>query len=468
MIAALPMSFPWKNRRRLSTRLLGLAGVLCCGGTALAQNPQALFPPNVILPNNNSLPIGEVGGLEGNAYTARASDPTSLWFNPAGIAGANVSTVSASTGTFRILTVSPQKLEGRGGSIDQLPAAVGFVLKKPFNWEAWTFGFAIVRTAAWSQFTDGVVNTPDPRQSITLSADTSFSRTTVAITMGHAGGQDWRFGGGLLLDILNLRSVQSLTFRQETDTFVRTFLDSYRAGGSQVNLRLGLGAQTDLSKHVKLGAVLRTPGVRILPGGSFNIDVVDQRGAQSDQFSFFDSTNITFKYILPLEAAVGAAWVSDVGEVELNLKAQTGHSAYDGFSSTRSVVRITDPGDGTPARKTSTPFPGIPFEARSIVSVSLGGFLNLSKDSRWKLHAGFANDPSPVAGNDGFFDRISLNSVTLGVSGASKHISGSLGFNYQFGSSEQRLVADLAGTELTRTKVKISNIGIIYSVSYVF
>ena len=435
---------------------------------ALAQNPQALFPPNVILPNNNSLPIGEVGGLEANAYTARASDPTSLWFNPAGIAGANVSTVSASTGTFRILTVSPQKLEGNGGSIDQLPAAVGFVLKKPFNWETWTFGFAIVRTAAWSQFTDGVVSTPDPRQRITLSADTSFNRTTVALTMGHGGGEDWRFGGGLLLDILNLHSVQSLTFRQETETYVRTFLDSYRAAGSQVNLRLGLGAQVDLSKHVKLGAVLRTPGVRILPGGSFNIDVVDQRGAVSDQLSFFDSTNITFKYVLPLEVAVGAAWVSDVGEIELDLKAQTGHSVYDGFSSTKSVVRIADPGDGTPAQQMSIPFPGIPFASRSIVSVALGGFLNLSKDGRWKLHAGFANDPSPVAGADGFFDRINLNSVTLGVGGASKHISGSLGLNYQFGSSEQRLVADLAGTELTRTKVKISNIGIIYSVSYVF
>jgi hypothetical protein len=435
---------------------------------ALAQNPQALFPPNVILPNNNSLPIGEVGGLEANAYTARASDPTSLWFNPAGIAGANVSTVSASTGTFRILTVSPQKLEGSGGSIDQLPAAVGFVLKKPFHWETWTFGFAIVRTAAWSQFTNGVVATSNPRERITLSADSSFNRTTVAITMGHSGGEEWRLGGGLLLDILSLHSVQSLTFRQETETYVRTFLDSYRASGSQVNLRLGLGAQSDLSKHVKVGAVLRTPGVRILPGGSFNIDVVDQRGALSDQLSFFDSTNITFKYILPLEAAVGAAWVSDVGEVELNLKAQTSHSAYDGFSSTKSVVRISDPGDGTPARQTSAPFPGIPFASRSAVSVALGGFLNLSKDGLWKLHAGFANDPSPVSGADGFFDRISLNSVTLGVGGSSKHISGSLGFNYQFGSSEQRLVADLAGTELTRTKVKISNIGIIYSVSYVF
>jgi hypothetical protein len=30
------MSFPWKNRRRLNALLLGLAGVLCCGGTAFA------------------------------------------------------------------------------------------------------------------------------------------------------------------------------------------------------------------------------------------------------------------------------------------------------------------------------------------------------------------------------------------------------------------------------------------------
>ncbi len=401
------------------TRSVAAVAFIVCGlwtaEVALAQNPQALFPPNVILPNNNSLPIGETGGLEANAYTARASDPASLWFNPAGIAGANVSAVSASTGTFRILTVSPQKLEGRGGSIDQLPAAVGFVLKKPFDWEKWTFGFAIVRTAAWSQFTDGVVSAPDPRERITLSADTSFNRTTVALTLGHDGGKDWRLGGGLLIDILNFRSVQSLTFRQQTETYVRTFLDSYRAAGNQVNLRLGLGTQVDLSKHVRLGAVVRSPGVRILPGGSFNIDVVDQRGALSDQLSFFDSTNITFKYILPLEAAAAAAWVSDIGEIELDLKAQTGHSVYDGFSSTKSVIQITDPGDGTPARQTLTPFPGIPFAARSIVSVALGGFLNLSQDRLWKLHAGFANDPSPVASADGFFDRITLNSVTLGV-----------------------------------------------------
>jgi hypothetical protein len=110
------------------TRSTAMAAVTVFGllatEAALAQNPQALFPPNVILPNNYSLPIGQIGGLEGNAYTARASDPTALWFNPAGIAGANVSTVSASTGSFRVLTVSPQLLEGNGHSLDCRPASL--------------------------------------------------------------------------------------------------------------------------------------------------------------------------------------------------------------------------------------------------------------------------------------------------------------------------------------------------------
>ncbi len=435
---------------------------------ALAQNPQALFPPNIILPNNYSLPIGQIGGLEGNAYTARAADPTALWFNPAGIAGANVSTVSASTGSFRVLTVSPQLLEGSGHSLDQLPAAVGLVQKKPFHWEAWTLGVAIVRTAAWSQSTDGVVSSPLPSQYIALSADASFNRTTFALTLGREVGRKWRVGGGLLVDVLNLRSVQSLTFRDQTATYVRTFLDSYRATGSQVELRLGLGGQIDLSKHIKFGAVLRTPGVRVLSSGTFTIDVVDQQGAASQQLYFFDSTNTTFRYNLPLEVGVGGAWVSDIGEIELDLRAQTGHSVYDGFASTNRVVHISDPGDGTPAQQTTTPFPGIPFASRSIVSVALGGFINLSKDGRWKLHSGFATDPTPVGSDDGFFDRISMNSVTLGIGGSSKHISGSLGFNYQWGYSEQRLVSDIEGNELTRTRVKVSTIGILYSVSYVF
>ncbi len=219
------------------------------------------------------------------------------------IARANVSTVSPAPALPRPDGLTAL-LEGSGHSLDQLPAAVGLVQKKPFQWEAWTLGVAIVRTAAWSQSTDGVVSSPLPSQYIALSADASFNRTTFALTLGREVGKKWRVGGGLLVDVLNLRSVQSLTFRDQTATYVRTFLDSYRATGSQVEVRVGLGGQIDLSKHIKFGAVLRTPGVRVPSSGTFTIDVVDQQGAASEQLYFFDSTNTTFRYNLPLEVGV--------------------------------------------------------------------------------------------------------------------------------------------------------------------
>jgi len=41
-------------------------------------------PPNLVLNNYDSVPVGPYGGLEGSAYAARVGDPSAAWFNPAG------------------------------------------------------------------------------------------------------------------------------------------------------------------------------------------------------------------------------------------------------------------------------------------------------------------------------------------------------------------------------------------------
>ena len=47
--------------------------------------PAVTVPPiSLILPNYNSVPIGEVAGLEGGAFVARANDTSSGFYNPAG------------------------------------------------------------------------------------------------------------------------------------------------------------------------------------------------------------------------------------------------------------------------------------------------------------------------------------------------------------------------------------------------
>ena len=58
---------------------IGLA--LCAGWLiavpAFAQVEQVSTPPpNLVLDNYNSVPVGPYGGLEGPAYVARVSDPS--------------------------------------------------------------------------------------------------------------------------------------------------------------------------------------------------------------------------------------------------------------------------------------------------------------------------------------------------------------------------------------------------------
>ena len=265
---------------------------------------------------------------------------------------------------------------------------------------------------------------------------------------------------------MNLRNVQSLSYRAETGSFIRTALASGRATGSQATLRLGLGTQADLCPEWKFGATLRTPGVRIFPSGFYAIDALNQNGAASQQVSFFDA-EADFRYKDPWELAVGFAWVRPTFEIELNLKGQSGISAYEGFASTKSVLRMNDPGTGTPVVVTS-PFPGVTFENRAILNVSLGGHLRLDEKGVWNLHAGFSTDRSPVGDGDAFFNRTNLTNVTIGVSGAAFHLAGSLGLSYQFGTTDDLTVPDLGGGDVARSTYKVSNFGILYSVSYAF
>ena len=345
--------------------------------------------------------------------------------------------------------------------------AVGLLYRKPWGQENLTLGFSVARTAAWSQSTDAQILVPGALRSYTtLSADSEFNRTTISIAAAWSSGS-WRLGGGLLGDILNLRDVQAASYRQETGGAVQTSVGSYRATGGQGMLRLGLGAQADLSEEWKFGAILRTPGIRIVPSGVYAVDVVAQTGSRSQQSTFFDA-EADFQYKLPFEASIGIAWVRPTFEVEIDVKGQTATSTYDGFSSTQPVVSINDPGTGGQAVVTTSPFPGRKFQGRAIVNLSIGGWLRLDEKGIWKLHAGFSTDQSPVGSEDQFFSRVNLSNATLGLGGAVGKIAGSLGLTYQFGTTDDVTVVDAGGGTLARTKFKISNFGILYSLTYAF
>src|SRR6186713_891282 len=83
-------------------------------------------PPNLVVSNYDSVPVGPFGGLEGTAYVARVGDPSAAWFNPAGLARQSGAQISGSAGVYQRTSITPQALPNHGGSFQQLPNFVGF------------------------------------------------------------------------------------------------------------------------------------------------------------------------------------------------------------------------------------------------------------------------------------------------------------------------------------------------------
>jgi hypothetical protein len=166
---------------------------------ASAQVDQvATPPPNLVLSNYESVPVGPFGGLEGDAYVARVGDPSAAWFNPAGLARQNTAQISGSAGVYQRTSITPNSLPNRGGSFQQLPNFVGFSFAPRPNL---TVGAALVTTNAWNQETDSELISPvtggQPRSPTqqTRSSSAACSRSAPAITAAVPGAMaaGWRF-----------------------------------------------------------------------------------------------------------------------------------------------------------------------------------------------------------------------------------------------------------------------------------
>jgi hypothetical protein len=115
----------------------------------------AVAPANGILPNYNSVAIGEIGSLEGNAFVARADDSSAAWYNPAGLTLAKQSTVSGSGGAFQSVAVTPEGFKKSGTSFRIIPTATSFTVKDLFGSKKWAGGLSLAVVNAWAQSVDG-------------------------------------------------------------------------------------------------------------------------------------------------------------------------------------------------------------------------------------------------------------------------------------------------------------------------
>ena len=446
----------------IAAAAFNLAAGLAAQGTSILQPPAFALT----LPNYYMTPIGQVASLEGGAYVARTDDASSNWYNPAGLALADKSSVSSSAGTYQILSLVPTDLqsEDSGGSSQQVPALVGVVVKKLLHDQRFTLGFAGVRTNSWEQQTDVQIDelSLTPGRLLSYSADSQFRRSEFSGGVGYADGGPWRFGGTLAIANTNLHTNGSLAESIVESNGLSAGQASQRVSGSITQLRVTGGAQYQLTPEILLGAIARSPGVTLFRSADYSADAVASAGDASASFSFFDPKP-RFDYKLPFQLVAGAALDRGRWELEVDVMFSTGTSSYDLFSSDQTGILILDDGQGGPPVVEQVPFGDVVSENRAVFNVAFGGSYALTENRVWALHFGFHTDYSPVGDADQFFSRVNLYSATLGVTGTVSGFTAALGFNYQFGDANEVPLA-----EVLQSDIAVDSLAIIYSVAYRF
>jgi hypothetical protein len=423
------------------------------------------LPPNLVLPNYNTVPVGPFGGLEGAAFAARVGDPSAAWFNPAGLARESTPQISGSAGVYQRTSVSPEALPNQGGSIQQLPNFVGFTFTPSSEV---TVGAALVTTNAWNQETDAelITSVPGGQQRFAYSADSEFDQRVLALGGGYHGTGPWRFGGGLAFSLMSLRLVQSASDRLTGGAGLQSLLVSSRSSASALQLRSQLGVQRDVARW-RFGAAVRTPGLTLHRSAALTLDAVLDAGASSLGSSVFDA-DATIEYHLPWELQGGGAWVANRVELEVDLQAYSSIDAYPLISTSNPALIYGDAGANQPPAVISRPFPGLISASDGVVNVTAGGDVRLFANRDMRLHASVGNNRSPVAGADTIFNTVDLVTWTLGLSGSLGKFRFSAGFNNQSGSSDAITLRNLLNARVVQTPMDVNMAGFIYSLAYQF
>jgi hypothetical protein len=453
--------------RGMRRTLFSLIVVASTSAHLEAQNVDqvATVPPNVLLANYDNVPVGPFGGLEGSAYVARVSDPSAVWFNPAGLTRQAGAQISGSAGVYQWTAVSPQALPNSGGSAQQLPNYVGFTFHVRGGLTA---GGALLTTNSWIQQIDSSFtrSVPDRQERFAYSADSQFVRRVAAVGAGYQVSGPLRVGAGLAFSPVTVRLVQGISDRLAADTGLDTLLVVAHASGSALQLRGQGGVQYD-TPQVHFGAAIRTPGLTIRRQGTVTLEGTLDRGAPSLGASLFDA-DARFQYRLPWELQGGAAYIRDRVEVEVDIQGYTSIPVHPLLATDQPTLIYGDAGAGGLPTVVSRPFGGLRSESEGVVNVAVGGHIRPIRDRDLRVHGGFATSRSPVGDGDQVFSKVDLISWTVGASGTWAKFQFALGFNWRVGTTSDVLVRNLLNGDPVRTAIDVRTGGLIYSVAYQF
>ena len=190
-------------------------------------------------------------------------------------------------------------------------------------------------------------------------------------------------------------------------------------------------------------------------------------GTTKTTASFFDaSPDVTAR--VPLEVKLGAAYVGRRGQIEFDVLTYAGAGTYLAVESSQPLTVLSDPGLGGPPTRQVFSMNPVVVDSRAVVNVAVGGLYNVTSNGTWRIHGGFSTDRSPVGPSDTRFTKVDMQTWTVGFSGSTKILLGSFGVRYESGLSDDYTLRRLQNGEVFHTKIKVANLGLVYSFAFRF
>jgi long-subunit fatty acid transport protein len=425
------------------------------------------IPANILLPNYERVPLGQRQALEGGAYLVRADDAMAPWYNPAGLASSPRTQVSAGSNAYEGVSLELAGRAQQTGSLRFAPLGsyFGVVIAEPvIDSNRYRLGFSIANPLAWEP--GSIQFTPELRPGVGLGLvdDASLSRFEPALSIGYRATDRVRLGAGLGLSITSLKQHQDVSIRAGDPNAGHTQRRTFITDGSVYHGLAHAGVQWDVTDAFAVGATFQSSGWR-LSGSSHLLYSFGDYTADGFDDAAFAEHEARFDYRLPLALGAGAAYRFGRGALEVDVRyyaPEDPHAMFETDTRGRRVVA-----DSTGTTTTELAFRPTLNEWREVVNVSVGGNYQLSR--RFRLHAGFNTDRSPVADpTTSIFRRVNLLGFSTGVSFETSQFTGALGTAYSTGESDQVVnIVDDQGNPIS-SSLRVRSFRVFYAISFTF
>ena len=239
-----------------------------------AQTASISAPSLFIAPNEGRNPAGQIEGIEGGAFTARAADVGAIFYNPAGLGLSKKSSVSAASAAYEWTFYSGEvgDVADTGSRLSNNGRLFGFVIGGDvLGNEKLSLGLAFPTPVSWKPTLQlsGVVGSGFSGAGMIYSTDGSYTDVLPTIAAGYALRPGLRVGGSVGLSFLTLSNDQNGAIQGITPEGAALAQRTFRADGTSYELLFTGGLQWDVSRALTLGLVVTSPGLGL--GGTTSL-----------------------------------------------------------------------------------------------------------------------------------------------------------------------------------------------------